>query len=181
MLCLDVWTVVMTFLNAREQLNLHSSCKEFNERLIISAVDNIKATDIILKQQKYVNITYLGATLEVTNINHLKKLTFLGPSRDISNEGISELVNITHLYIGQNKKIYQIKHLKKIKHLDMPCGCYIHYSEFAEFKNMTHLNSCRCRGVPSFQKEYVLTYYTACENYYSLRITSGMAAIYFST
>lgn len=89
------------------------------------------------------NVTNLDVSgnKRITNINHLKMLTSLdcGSSEysdekdkctrvsfsGITDNGISQLENITNLFAAGNKKVTSANHLKKLTHLDCSCFKYI--------------------------------------------------------
>ena len=78
MLCQDVLQIIMSYLPSIDQLNMHSSCKDFYE-LYITNVDAPNINDYILKQNKYLKIEILVIhnEIRITTIKHLKNLVKL--------------------------------------------------------------------------------------------------------
>lgn len=64
MLCRDVLQIIITFLCAYDQFNMHSSCEDFYKLNIIYA-DSVYWTDKILAQDKYIKF-------EKLNVYHIR-------------------------------------------------------------------------------------------------------------
>src|SRR6201992_4521516 len=105
---------IFIFCDFKSQLNLSSSCKFFNNNLLIVDLyninDNIRSllNDKILKQTKYKHITKLDASYnkkikDVSHMRSIKKLNVSGNCR-INQNGIKDL-HLVELNASDNKKI----------------------------------------------------------------------------
>ena len=83
MICLDIFQIIVDYLEIREQLNVLSVCKLFNDELKIKKLRNNKnLNDIILKQKKF-------SCLEELDANRLKELgTFSEQQKKIDEDAL---------------------------------------------------------------------------------------------
>src|SRR6201999_2209093 len=108
---------IFNFCDFKSQLYLSSSCKLFNNNLLIADLYNINnnvsslLNDKILKQSKYKHITKLNASgnekiKDVSQMASALKILYAGSNCGIDQNSIKDLY-LTELYAGSNCKIDQ--------------------------------------------------------------------------
>lgn len=169
MLCRDVLQIIMDFATAKEQLNMHSSCKDFYTNLKITFTEG-NLTDAILSQDKYRHLEILDASFnkDITTVKHLlylKELDCCGapvefgiPCGGINQKAINELHGLKKLYAKNNPTINSVNHLKKLTLLDCRGTCGIDQHGISELSNLTILNANNNKKITSINHLKKLTH-----------------------
>src|SRR6201995_2461584 len=112
---------IFYFSDFKSQLYLSSSCKFFNNNLLIADLYNINynvrslLNDKILKQSKYKHVTKLDANSnkKIKNISQMAstlKILYAGSNCGIDQNGIKDL-HLTELNIDNNEKIKDVSQM----------------------------------------------------------------------
>src|ERR1700753_4340603 len=112
---------IFIFCDFKSQLNLSSSCKFFNNNLLIVDLyninDNIRSllNDKILKQSKYKHITKLNASgnekiKDISQMASTLKILYADNDCGIDQNGIKNL-HLTELYANYNEKIKDVSQM----------------------------------------------------------------------
>src|ERR1700761_7098186 len=125
---------IFNFCDFKSQLYLSSSCKFFNNNLLIANLYNIddniisSLNDKILKQSKYKHITKLNASSNIKDVSQMAstlKILYVSGNCRIDQNGIKDL-HLTKLYANNNKKIKDVSHMAStLKILDAGGNCGI--------------------------------------------------------
>lgn len=153
---LEIWQLFCDKLGIKSQIMLISTCWEYYTGLFIYSIslkykgyDEYKysyhLTNDILRQQKFsrIRILDLSYNAHVTDLSFLPNLKILyvqGGNCAINQKSIDTL-DLVELYVSNNKKINDVRHMKNLKILDASYGSWIDQNGIMGL-DLLELNAC---------------------------------------
>ncbi len=137
-----LYNLIYSYLNFIEKLNFIIICKKFNKFVItdmcyIDEKYRDKLNENILKQRTYAQVTKLDlSTCFISNLNYLSSLKKLYiNSSEIGDDCIKDL-NLECLSVNENIKIKNLKHMTKLKFLNISNKSGVDDEEINELINL---------------------------------------------
>jgi hypothetical protein len=128
-------------------------------------INNCGINDISLKYITNLRALHVCKNVNVTNVNHLKKLEILDAQYNcgIDDVGISELVDLKCLWTGQNKRITNVNHMTKLEKLHAYLESGIGNAGISELVNLTTLCATWNEKITNINHLTNLQILNACE------------------